>query len=150
MAFGRDAARVHFRKDELEGILSELRRGALQKRPRRTAFIAGLWFIGTFIFSIPAALLYDPVLSDPNYVLGGGADMQVVLGAFLEVLLPIIGPPKSGMARRPRCLPASSLRHSVSSSSSMWILGTLAPPWWRKSSSMVEVGAPSGPAPCPS
>ena len=32
MAFGRDTARVHFRKDELEGILGELRRGALQKR----------------------------------------------------------------------------------------------------------------------
>lgn len=37
---------------------------------RRTAFIAGLWFIGTFVFSIPAALLYDPVLSDANYILG--------------------------------------------------------------------------------
>ena len=87
------------------------KRGPALSLTRRTAFIAGLWFIGTFVFSIPAALLYDPVLSDPNYVLGGGADTQVVLRAFLEVLLPIIGPPKSGIARPPRCRPASSLRH---------------------------------------
>ena len=32
---------------------------------QRTARIAGLWFIGTFLFSIPALLLYDPVLNDP-------------------------------------------------------------------------------------
>jgi hypothetical protein len=35
--------------------------------------------------------LYDPVLSDPNYILGAGADTQVALGAFLEVLLAISG-----------------------------------------------------------
>jgi Domain of unknown function (DUF4386) len=64
-------------------------RGPALSPTRRTAFIAGLWFIGTFVFSIPAALLYDPVLSDPNYVLGGGADTQVALGAFLEILLAI-------------------------------------------------------------
>jgi len=31
---------------------------ALQKPGR----IAGLWFLGTFVFSIPAVFLYDPVL----------------------------------------------------------------------------------------
>ena len=36
---------------------------ALQKPGR----IAGLWFLGTFVFSIPAALLYGPVLNDPKY-----------------------------------------------------------------------------------
>jgi Domain of unknown function (DUF4386) len=56
---------------------------------RRTAFIAGLWFIGTFVFSIPAALLYDPVLSDANYILGEGADTRVAAGAFLEILTAI-------------------------------------------------------------
>ena len=56
---------------------------------RRTAFIAGLWFIGTFVFSIPAALLYDPVLSDADYILGQGADTQVAVGAFLEILTAI-------------------------------------------------------------
>ena len=58
---------------------------ALQKPGR----IAGLWFLGTFIFSIPAALLYGPVLNDPNYILGEGLDARIALGALLEVLLAI-------------------------------------------------------------
>ncbi len=56
---------------------------------QRTARIAGLWFIGTFLFSIPALLLYDPVLNDPDYVLGDGLDARVSLGAFLEILTAI-------------------------------------------------------------
>lgn len=58
---------------------------ALQKPGR----IAGLWFLGTFIFSIPAALLYGPVLNDPNYILGEGLDGRIALGALLEILLAI-------------------------------------------------------------
>ncbi|WP_242910989.1 DUF4386 domain-containing protein [Actinomadura terrae] len=53
---------------------------------QRTARIAGVWFILTFVFSIPAVVLYDPVLNDANYILGSGADTQVRLGALLEVL----------------------------------------------------------------
>ena len=56
---------------------------------QRTARIAGVWFVLTFVFSIPALLLYDPVLNDVNYVLGAGADTRVQLGALLEVLLAI-------------------------------------------------------------
>ena len=56
---------------------------------RRTALIAGLFFAGTIIFSIPAALLYEPVLNDSDYILGEGADTQIALGAFLEVLTAI-------------------------------------------------------------
>ena len=56
---------------------------------QRTARIAGLWFIGTFVFSIPALLLYDPVLNDTNYVLGGGLDARISLGALLEILTAI-------------------------------------------------------------
>ena len=58
---------------------------ALQKPGR----IAGLWFLGTFIFSIPAALLDGPVLNDPNYILGEGLDARIALGALLEILLAI-------------------------------------------------------------
>jgi Domain of unknown function (DUF4386) len=36
---------------------------------------------------IPRALLYDPVLNDPDYIVGAGADNRVFLGAFLELLL---------------------------------------------------------------
>jgi hypothetical protein len=56
---------------------------------RRTARIAGLWFIGTFVFSIPAVLLYDPVLNDTDFILGSGFARRISLGALLEVLLAI-------------------------------------------------------------
>jgi hypothetical protein len=52
---------------------------------RRTAFVAGLLFIITFVVSIPAALvLYTPVLDHPNYIVGAGADSRIALGALLE------------------------------------------------------------------
>jgi hypothetical protein len=55
---------------------------------RKTARLAGVLFIITFLTSIPAALvLYTPVLDNANYILGAGADTRVALGAFLEVLL---------------------------------------------------------------
>jgi hypothetical protein len=55
---------------------------------RRTAFIAGLLFVITFVASIPAALwLYTPVLDHARYILGAGADTRIALGAFLEMIL---------------------------------------------------------------
>src|SRR5580693_6397474 len=55
---------------------------------RKTALIAGVLFLITFITSIPAALLlYRPVLDHANYILGAGADTRVALGALLEILL---------------------------------------------------------------
>ena len=56
---------------------------------RGTARVAGLWFIGTFVFSIPAVLLYDPVLNNHDYILGSGFDTRISVGALLEVLLAI-------------------------------------------------------------
>jgi hypothetical protein len=46
-------------------------------------------FIGTFVFSIPGALLYGPLLHHHDYVLGGGHDRQIAFGAFLEILTAI-------------------------------------------------------------
>jgi hypothetical protein len=43
----------------------------------------------TFITSIGAVALYDPVLNDADYILGAGDDGRVTLGAFLEILLMI-------------------------------------------------------------
>jgi hypothetical protein len=55
---------------------------------RRTALIAGVLFLITYITAIPAAfLLYPPVLNDANYIVGAGADTRVALGALLEVIL---------------------------------------------------------------
>jgi hypothetical protein len=56
---------------------------------RRTSFYFGLWFIGTFVFSIPAFFLYDPILNDADYILGAGADTRIAVGALLEILLAI-------------------------------------------------------------
>jgi hypothetical protein len=55
---------------------------------RRTAFVAGLLFIITFVASIPAALaLYTVVLDHPNYIVGAGADSRIALGALLEMIV---------------------------------------------------------------
>jgi hypothetical protein len=44
-------------------------------------------FLITFITSIPAFFFYVPVLDDPRYVVGAGADTSVSFGAFLELIL---------------------------------------------------------------
>ena len=54
---------------------------------RKTALVVGVLFILTFVTSIAGAILYGPVLSDPNYVTGAGADSRVLLGAFFELFL---------------------------------------------------------------
>jgi hypothetical protein len=56
---------------------------------RRTALVAGVFFIITFVASIGAVIAYGPVLSDPRYVVGAGADARAFLGAFLELILVI-------------------------------------------------------------
>ena len=53
---------------------------------RRTALVAGIFYLITFASSIPAVFLLDPVLNDPNYVVGAGADTQVTLGALLDTV----------------------------------------------------------------
>jgi hypothetical protein len=55
-----------------------------QKRAR----VFGVLFLITFATSIPALALYQPVLDHPvAYIAGGGHDKQILLGAFLELLL---------------------------------------------------------------
>ena len=56
---------------------------------RKTSLIFGLFFAGTFVFSIPALFFYDPVLKDAAYILGGGFDTRISVGALLEILLAI-------------------------------------------------------------
>lgn len=56
---------------------------------RKTSLIFGLFFAGTFVFSIPALFFYDAVLHDAEYVLGGGFDTRVSTGALFEILLAI-------------------------------------------------------------
>jgi hypothetical protein len=55
---------------------------------QRRARIFGVLFIITFLTSIPALALFQPVLDDPAaYIAGGGKDNQIYLGALLEFLL---------------------------------------------------------------
>jgi hypothetical protein len=51
----------------------------------------GAWFLGTFLFSIPAYFFYGPVLDHADYVVGRGEDTRVAVGALLEILLAISG-----------------------------------------------------------
>jgi hypothetical protein len=55
-----------------------------QKRAR----IFGVLFLITFATSIPALVLYQPVLDHPiAYIAGGGENDRIVFGALLELLL---------------------------------------------------------------
>src|SRR5918992_5371590 len=53
---------------------------------RRVAFVAGIFYLLTFIASIPASLLLPPLLSGANYITGAGADAPIGLAAVLEMV----------------------------------------------------------------
>ena len=53
---------------------------------RKTALVAGVLYLITFLASIPAVFLLGPVLTDPDYIISAGADTQVTLGAFLDLV----------------------------------------------------------------
>jgi hypothetical protein len=59
-------------------------------RARRTARIAGIFFVVTFI-SIAALPLYHPVLNDHSFIVGAGGDARVQLGAVVEIITAIAG-----------------------------------------------------------
>ena len=47
-----------------------------------------MFFLITYVTSIPALLLYEPVLRDPvGYIAGAGHDNRILFGALLELLL---------------------------------------------------------------
>ena len=55
---------------------------------QRAARITGVLFLLTFVTSIGALALFQPVLDDPaGYIAGGGSDNRILLGALLEALL---------------------------------------------------------------
>lgn len=53
---------------------------------RMTALVAGALYLVTFISSIPAVFLLDPVLNNPNYIISAGADTRIIGGAFLDLV----------------------------------------------------------------
>ena len=55
---------------------------------RRISLAFGALFLITFITSIPALGLFQPVLDDPQgYIAGAGADNRIYFGALLELIL---------------------------------------------------------------
>lgn len=56
-------------------------------RLRKTAMLAGGLYLVTFAASIPARFYFlDPVLSDPGYIVGSGADTRVLVGGLLDIV----------------------------------------------------------------
>jgi hypothetical protein len=53
---------------------------------RKTALVAGTFYLITFVASIPALILLGPILHDHDYVLGTGADTRVLWGCLLDVV----------------------------------------------------------------
>jgi hypothetical protein len=59
---------------------------------RKTALVAGAFYLITFVASIPAALvLYGPVLDHPDYILGSGPQTGVLVGVLLDVITALAG-----------------------------------------------------------
>ncbi len=59
---------------------------------RKTALIAGVAYIATFVFSIPVKFgLWTEVLDNPDFILGAGNDAGVPWGALFEVLTALGG-----------------------------------------------------------
>ena len=53
---------------------------------RKASIVAGILYLVTFISSIPAAFLLAPVLNDVNYIVSGGANIQVISSACLDLV----------------------------------------------------------------
>ncbi len=53
---------------------------------RKTAFVAGGFYLITFISSIPALPILDPVLNNSSYIVNSGSDTRVIFGCFLDMI----------------------------------------------------------------
>jgi hypothetical protein len=53
---------------------------------RKTAFVAGTFYLITFASSIPALILLGPVLHNPDYIVSAGTDTRILWGCLLDVV----------------------------------------------------------------
>lgn len=58
---------------------------------RKAALAAGLLYLATFIFSIPALAFYDGALHDPGFVHGAGSTTGVLWGGVFEMITALTG-----------------------------------------------------------
>src|SRR5215203_3515157 len=69
-------------------VVDLIKEGVQLSSHRKIALVTGILFVITFITAIPPVFVfYVPVLDDPRYIVGAGADNSVALGAFLELIL---------------------------------------------------------------
>ncbi|HVL26371.1 MAG TPA: DUF4386 domain-containing protein [Thermomicrobiales bacterium] len=62
--------------------------GSHMDATRKASLWTGVLFLITYVTSIGALALFQPVLDDPvGYMAGGGSDNRIFFGAFLELLL---------------------------------------------------------------
>lgn len=68
-------------------------RAAPMSSARKLAIAAGVCFLITHVTSVPAPLLYRPILNSADYILGAGPDTRVLLGTLLDLIcaLGIVG-----------------------------------------------------------
>ncbi len=57
---------------------------------RRTALVAGLLYLLTFV-SIPTLALLGPIKSDPGFILGTGSNTPILVSGFLEMIVALAG-----------------------------------------------------------
>jgi hypothetical protein len=67
----------------------DVNEGAPMTSLRKTALVAGVFYLLTFV-SIPTLALYGPV-HDPSYVVGPGPDTPVIVGGVLEMVVALAG-----------------------------------------------------------
>ena len=73
---------------QLTATPSEAGKRAPMTSLRKTALLVGVLFVITYITSIAAKVaFYPPMFDNPDYMLSGGADTQLLWGAFSEVIL---------------------------------------------------------------
>jgi hypothetical protein len=53
---------------------------------RKTALVAGGFYLITFVSSIPAVFILEPVLNHSDYIVGSGADTRVIFGCILDLI----------------------------------------------------------------
>ncbi|HEX2765401.1 MAG TPA: DUF4386 domain-containing protein [Candidatus Limnocylindria bacterium] len=58
---------------------------------RKAALVAGICYLLTFVGSIPAWFLQEPLLTNPDYVIGAGADTRIIAGSFLDLVTAFAG-----------------------------------------------------------
>jgi hypothetical protein len=76
--------------DMTESVRIRAPRRAPMDPMRKTALVAGLFYLITFI-SIPTLALYSALKTDPAWILGSGNDTTVLLGTVLELIVALAG-----------------------------------------------------------